>query len=67
MIPVETGLHVPEMLADHRIHGRPIGAVADIDSELADIVERRACFVEQGRKILESEVGLGARVRDRAC
>ena len=47
-----------EVPADHRIDRAAIGAVADVDGDLADLVHAGACLAQQRRQIGQREIGL---------
>src|SRR5436309_2434926 len=47
-----------EKLADDRIDGGAIGAIADVNGDFADVIARGARFRQQDRKVLHRKLGL---------
>src|SRR5258706_8075236 len=58
--PSRDRMDTAEMLADHRIDGRAIRAVGDVDGDLGDVVEARARILQQLSEVAQGEFGLGA-------
>src|SRR5262245_24173436 len=56
--------HAFEMLADHTIDGFAIAWVDDVYRDLANVLERRARFLEQQLDVLHGLVGLSRHVAD---